>query len=503
MKEITFDLLKLHSPEDRSDPKKLIIARGGDLPKTLKNLINRLNKKHSNFEITNKIAAKEHIPLRIKNSEFNLGIFLEQERIESKLTKETLAINLKISGGDLNKLLQGKHIPSCKKLQRIANLFPKLRTYLSLNCNNPDFCLQKIDLIQTTLTNPSKNIPLFVIKELLAIDPPSNKIEQISVKDDILKQIEYLKCNQIASEEIRCCHTLNESLAKIVGSFCADGSLGPTHDLRWEEEHHSNMIVLAGWLKECFTNVEVKPASRGRNSYVIRFRSKIISRYLTSFFKLKPSYKTHTVRMPSIFRQSDAIIKKAFLIGALTFEAGANNNHSVNLGVVSKKFRDDLARILKQDRASIHLSSGKSKNHTSTFYTISTNNLHSPTTPLSEYFEPNTFKWLKMKEFEEGFSCCVSSRQEAIAILSMFCYKNRNINIPEIFYKCESLSSFDVYDLIRETGHPRPTLQNYLSLLEKTNILTSIRRKRRAYTFNSNVDTWRLPSLQYHHTLKT
>ncbi|MHA1835081.1 MAG: ArsR family transcriptional regulator [Candidatus Baldrarchaeia archaeon] len=43
---------------------------------------------------------------------------------------------------------------------------------------------------------------------------------------------------------------------------------------------------------------------------------------------------------------------------------------------------------------------------------------------------------------------------------------------------------FDVYDLIKITGIPRPTLIRYLRILEVAGILTSIRKRRKIYMVN-------------------
>jgi len=64
------------------------------------------------------------------------------------------------------------------------------------------------------------------------------------------------------------------------------------------------------------------------------------------------------------------------------------------------------------------------------------------------------------------------------------------------------LNEFDIYDLIKETEHPRGTLTKYMSFLCKTNTIIKTRKKKSNYIFNENILEWRIPSTEFHKTLK-
>ncbi len=505
MAEKILDISKLHNKSDK-DPKSLILASGRNLQLELRKIRKELNNRHNNIQVINFIANRNNININIRNNEINLGTEIIKIIQSKSITKTKSAKLIKISSEDFNKILKNKHVPSCKKIGRIEKYLGHLNN-ITTYCNKNNFCLKKLILIHKAIFLNPPEIPLFIIKDLLYLWKKSLNINEkffVYRKNRILKSIEYLRCNQFYSERIRCCNNLNKNLAKIIGAFCADGCLSKSHMIGWEEEHLSNLIALTKWIKSCFKEVTIEPERRGRNSYVIRFRSKIISRYIITFFKINPGKKTHIIRIPRIIRMSNFNIRKAFAVGVMTFEAGANSDGSISLYVCSKKFRDDVAKILKEDQLAINQSITNRKKLKTQMYGIVTNKNTDQIQKrkFKHYFEKQTIKWLKMIEFEKGFSDKVKSQQQAINNLEIFFYKNSKINIYKIFAACRKLKRFDIYDVIKETKYPRGTLTKYLSIICKTNIIVKTRSNRSKYYFNNNVANWRTPSIKFYHTLK-
>ena len=494
-----FDILKLHKESD-VDPKSIILASGEHLKSNLNSIIKKINKKYTNQEIINKICSNNSINIKIKSNDIKIGIQLNKNIKKRNITKTKASELIKISGQDMNKILNNNYFPSCQKLKRIERNLVKLNN-IEINCNKNDFCLQKLSLIHKTIYSKSNEIPLFVIKDLLDIWKPSNPEEFIKTKNNILRSIEYLRCNQQASEKTKCYHKLTPELSKIMGSFCADGNLSDSHMIRWEEEHQSNMLALKKWINNCFRNVEVKPEKRDRNSFTIKFRNKIMSRYITEFFKIAPGNKTYTVRIPEIIRDSNHKIKKAFLVGFMTFEASASSDGSISLGLCNRQLRDDVARFLVEDELEITQYTTKKKEGNITHCLITKNNTElSQKQKFKTYFEKNTIKWFKMLDFEKGFPDKPINKQDAINKLRLFFYKNKYVEIENILNKCEKLESFDIYDLLKEINYPRGSLTKYMSFLCKAKILEKTRKKSSNYIFNNEITEWRLPTTKFHRT---
>ena len=505
MENQILDILKLHKTSDK-DPKSLILASGKNLNKEIYKIIKKLRKIHTVTEITNKIAKNNNINIRCKNNNLNIGKHIIKCLKLRNMNKKQIAKLIKTSGGDINALLMDKHIPSCKKLKRIEKHLGQLKN-IKIKCNKDNFCLKNLILINKSISNNTKELPLFVIKDVLYLWKSTFNIKEDTFENkkyNIIKTIDYLRCNQLYSEKTKCCKILNEELAKIMGSFCADGSLNSTYTLIWEEEHLSNLEALAKWIKLCFRKVNIKPEWRGHNSYILRFRSKIVSRYITEFFNINPGIKMYTIRIPKVVRNGPFNIRKAFVIGTMTFEAGANNGGNVSLGVCSKKFRDDIAKILKEDKLQINEYVTQKESFKTPMYSIATNNNLDikQKRKFKSYFEKDTFKWLKMKEFANGFPQKIRNPQEAINNLRIFFYKNNKVNIERIITNCIYLKNFNIYDLVKETKYPRGTLTKYLSFLCKTNMLIKNRSKVSDYIYNKNISKWRLPTIKYHKTLK-
>ena len=204
------DILELHKETD-IDPKSIILASGKNL--NLNQIIREINKKYTNKEIINKICSNNNINIKIKSNSINLGTQLDKSIKENNLTKTKANELIKISGQDMNKVLDNNYFPSCKKLKRIEKQLGKLKD-IEINCNKGDFCLQKLNLIHKTIYSKANKIPLFIIKDLLAIWKNTSKIPEekfIKTKNNLLKSIEHLECNQHISEKTKCCPRISKN----------------------------------------------------------------------------------------------------------------------------------------------------------------------------------------------------------------------------------------------------------------------------------------------------
>lgn len=498
--KITLDLFQLHKKEDKH-PKSWILASGKNLRKEIDFLIKELSKKYKSYEIINKICSKININIFLtKNIKYiGFGKEIKNKRKTQKLYKTTFTKQTGTSGKDWNLIEENKHFPSCKKLNKIFKILDKPK-FIKVKCSKNDLCFKKFYIISNSLLNKKQEIPLVAIKELFNLwvnQFKINKYKSIKRKVKLLESIDYFLINQHCSKKTKSLLYLNKSLAKIIGAFCADGSFCDTNMISWEEEHLSNMQALTKWIKNCFNKeLTIEKSKRERNSWTIKFRSKIIARYLTTFFGFESKSKTYTTRMPKIIRNSSLDIQKAFALGALTFEGSVNNNSSVTFQVSSKKFRDDVGFILKKDGLTI--SSNKKPNKDNHWY-FSSNTLTKESKGILSYFEKKTIKWQKLKEHIFGFENRVKNVEEAKVILKKYYCKNTKQNIIDIFSAIKELKQFNIYDIIKILNIPRSTLLKYLNTLIKLKILNKKYRKRKMlYNYNENLTEWRLPNLIYH-----
>jgi len=359
--------------------------------------------------------------------------------------------------------------------------------------------LKKLILVWNSLY-ATEEVSIVVLKELLELWKNTFNISEREFDEKkliLLRSIDYLRLNQHASKKTKATIELNETLSKIIGAFCADGNFYPPDMIRWEEEHLSNMQALARWMKDCFRDVKVQKSGRERNSWTIKFRNKVMARYLEIFFNFKPGIKVYTTRAPKIIRNASFNIQKAFTIGAMIFDAGMNNDGTVSFGVVSKKFRDDVASIIQKENIKIYVSN---KPNIRNIWYLNSNRLleKDQKIKLLSYFEKGTIKWQKFKEHIFGFEGSAETFQEAKEILiEHYCKKRKEkFKVGILLETAKYLKIFDVYDMVSKIKAPRVSVVNCLNMFNKFNIISKRYKSRRiTYTYNEDVNKWRLPKI--------
>lgn len=283
--------------------------------------------------------------------------------------------------------------------------------------------------------------PIPVILELCKISEEENKY-----KDKLHDSIDFLKINSASGKPIKAVKLLSKNLAKIIGTFCADGSLSvqfiishknkekllslekycsykikysfprkeyylaiqmnksnynellkfseentefniQTHyNIDLTDEHKSSVEAFNRWIYEEF---EIKPTSFHQKDVAWRtiFSNKILSRYLISFFGFLPGYKTNTVSEPELIKRSDFKIRKEFAKGVIMFDGCITHQKRISFSTISPKLAQSIKEIWNIDRVifSEHLDKRGSYNLTT--------NKNNKKEKLLEYFEPETQKW--------------------------------------------------------------------------------------------------------------
>jgi hypothetical protein len=496
MLKIDFDLFQLHQKEDDFDPRSWILASGNRLKIEVNDLLRDLLKQYRKQDIINKIATELNINIKLlvnmNPSEYSKEI--EDRLAESKFTKTQLAELTGTSGGHLNKLLNNEHFPFCSKMGKMQKHLGQ-SSILDINCHKNDYCLKKLNLIWNSFT--SNEIPLCVLGKLFNLWKNELQITEADFrlkKREIFSSIEYLRMNHHVSKPVKANLFLDETLAKIIGAFCADGNFYPPDMFRWEEEHKSNLDALSKWIYDYFgIQANVVETKRDRKSWFYRFRSKVFARYMELFFEFKAGSKTYSVRAPEIIQTASQDIQRAFAMGALMFDGSVNYDGTISFTVASKDFRDDVTEIILRDKIPLTLSENYNiKGHWS--FVSSRSLSEFSRRKLLWYFEERTIKWVRLKEFLDGFNFKVYSLYEAKRLLSNRFYHFKNPTIVELFTYFDKHEEFDVYDLMKKFNSKRKSINDRLAILESAKVVNSMCRKRRIYNFNPEISEWRLPS---------
>lgn len=317
----------------------------------------------------------------------------------------------------------------------------------SLSCNYVS--------IKNILRGANEFYPIPVILELCNL---SKKRDYHKKK--IEKSIGWLKVNSASAKPIKVPRRITKTLAKIIGAFCADGSLTINvtiahncekqmkrikkilkihkkikksasrkqhyltislnknnideirefakgnarykiqthHSTELSDEHKSNVEAFNKWIFEEF---RIRPTSfkMKKNSWRTVISNKILARYFIHFFNFSPGYKANTVKEPEIIKDSSLKIRKEFAKGVLMFDGCVTKGKKIIFSTKSSHLAESIKDILNKD----HLKSGffKNKKNEYVVYTTSKNN----SCKLLDYFEKGTkkwglLKWLIHKNFE-------------------------------------------------------------------------------------------------------
>lgn len=362
--------------------------------------------------------------------------------------------------------------------------------------------------IKKLLQGKNDFYPMPVILELCKLYGKKEYVHLIE------SSIEYLKINSASAKPVRASRELSPNFAKIMGAFCADGSLSiqfvissktknklgtigklsnsnikysiarkehylpitinkenykdmrkfceknkkfqtqAHYAIELTDEHASNVEAFNCWMYKEF---QIKPTSfqkrPNKNAYRTIFTNKIVARYIIQFFGLQPGYKTDIVKEPKIIKDSTLEVRKNFARGAIMFDGSVLKNKRIIFTSISPAFTESIKDILTS--AKIKVRSFRNKRGEYGVYTTSENKIER----LLEYFEKGTKKWdllmwLSDKEF--------TSKQVS--------YEN-DIKNKEILEIIKDVGSCDYIFLKKRTGLSPISIRRNLLILKSRGII--------------------------------
>jgi len=354
----------------------------------------------------------------------------------------------------LNDKYLDKHPRSwiCIKGKNLKNIISKIekeiiknkktnREQISKELSQKLFC--NFVSIKNILRGKNQFYPLPMILELIKLTKKKNNYKKV-----IKNAIEYLKVNSASSKPIKSPNILSKNIAKIIGAFCADGSLSmqfvlsnkdkqiiekntlkfienplikkglsrkeyyvplqvnrdnynkileisrknkkfhiQTHyNLELTDEHKSNVEAFNRWLNKEF---EIEPTIfyKKENAWRTIFSNKILARYLIKFFDILPGYKTDIIDEPKIIKNSNLKMRKEFAKGVLMFDGCITKSRKIMFSSLSPYLAESIREILVKDN--LKVGNFKNKRGEHIVYTFVDNKSNK----LLKYFEKGTKKW--------------------------------------------------------------------------------------------------------------
>ncbi len=314
--------------------------------------------------------------------------------------------------------------------------------------------------------------PLPIIKELIKIINPK-------LKKRINNSIEFLMCkHDIYQNKVKTVKGLNINLVKFIGAHIADGYLqknGSSYKIKISEGKEDSIKKLEEWIKTTF---QIKPKFKfikKQNCWLCQIRNKVIGRYLEKFFKIKPGKKFDIAKEPEIIKNSSKEIRKAFVLGVMTFDGGVKTNGIISVSSMSKILIDDIYEVLNSDNIKVNKlynpkkkswliesKSGRNKKYLKKWL---------------DYFEPGTWKYKRLKFF-------INNKKDYSINELNYLFPNHHlskINLNDVYNSIKTIKSGKIKDILRELNKKfsisNTTIYKYLHILEKSNLISKVPEK--------------------------
>ncbi len=324
-------------------------------------------------------------------------------------------------------------------------------------------------------------------------------------------EIFFLKANQPPLKIVNAVKFLSVGLCKIAGAHAADGTLHGSY-FCIVDGCESNIVAFNNWLKSEF-GLDCKVHKISEREFFSRFSSKIFARYLTRIFCFPDGCKTYSVEEPQAIRNSRFCFRKAFVLGALTFEAGIGIRQQVEFCVSSEKFIESICNVLNL----LNVKYTKMNRKSCGYWRFWSNKLSKEEIEKwLELFEPETEKWFKLYDYLHGFQGKVESFDEAVGIFDrVYGVKSSSkVSLKEVMCSIRVLGRAHRYKLAdylakklnvgRFGGKWAHSLSYYLNILKSANFihveLQEFGKKRsfgtifrEVYVYNPNSTEWRVP----------
>jgi|GEM_PF-1611271 len=263
-----------------------------------------------------------------------------------------------------------------------------------------------------------KWVPLIFIDALLqtyreGLAAPAPEIED--KKKAMQSSFEWLKVGARNSRLIKAVKFLTPELCKIAGAYAADGTVSKDYIIELSDKDRRAVDAFAAWLENTFkVQVRVKFSDKN-NSWKIVFCNKVIARYLNVFFGFPYGEKTGIVEEPESIKRLPQKYRRAFACGVMTFDGSIDTRGKVRIELKSRKLRDTIVAIAKNDGLFFCICENKKRGHFSASSPL-IKGMRAQTGWLA-YFEEGTEKWFRAKDFLFGFRHHVNNFEQA---LSMF-----------------------------------------------------------------------------------
>jgi len=379
-----------------------------------------------------------------------------------------------------------------------------------LNCNFNSF--------KYIFRGEKEYYPIPFIKELINISGNKEYLKKVH------SRIQYLKVNSAISKKVKCIKNLTPDLYKILGAFMADGSLTVTiqfasknkfdleqpkkffeesntnynewycksreehslgiainqknwdrvnqiislnkitkiqshYNLEISDEHQSNLESFRKWVLNSF-NVLPNSFKEKRGAWRLTYSNKIVARYLMTFFDVVPGPKTYTAFEPTLIKDSPLDMRKLFARGVLMFDGSFTSAGKLTFSTKSRDLFESIKDITKKDDLAIGITRNRGDFAMFTYEKTSKQKILS-------YFEKETHKWLRVKDFLETRNRSIEELIKRYKI-----YPNNKITFEKLYDLIKDIKSCDLEYLSNYFKCSKHIIKAYLIILKNSRLIS-------------------------------
>lgn len=260
------------------------------------------------------------------------------------------------------------------------------------------------------------------------------------------------------SRPIRAVKKLTNELAILAGVHAADGTMlrqngGKQYKIAISDEYENSVVAVKNLVEKIFEiKIKVKK-SDWDNSYIIIIINKAICRYFNKFFKFKYGYKTTTVRIPKIIKNSNFGFQRGFVRGFVTFDGCVDLGGYFRLNIRNKGIINEIRGIMRKDGIYMKVFDESTREGINNIRHLTLDNKK-----FLYYFLKGTEKYERAKFFIKG--------NPKANVFKLFPERFINkVSLKDIFVEAKRLRIFDLAKIRDNIGVSERTLRNYLRIL--------------------------------------
>ncbi|MDI6807235.1 MAG: hypothetical protein QMD14_05540 [Candidatus Aenigmarchaeota archaeon] len=288
------------------------------------------------------------------------------------------------------------------------------------------------------------------------------------------------------------------------------------------DQYKESLIKYSKWLFQCFGKYVRIEKAKDRNLYMINFKDKIIARIFYILFEFPLGKKSLNVKEPPIIRNSTFNTRKSFAIGAMMFDGSAYLNGYLSFSSKSKKLCESIKEVMKIENIASRLR--KDEKRKIWHLKVKAPNTLGEGYSKASYFEKGSTKWFRViLSATREFTKKARSKKDLLNFLDQF-YSPASfskIGVKDVFFAIRKLKESDMPTITSFLINDKKlsnldswTVQNYLEILRKADVVKKSSKKvifvrktgwklngtkgatfRNIYTFNSDINSWRIPDL--------